>query len=87
MIMLRYMALMSTCLMLIATVVLEPNVLSMLPAWRGPQADQQFYCWLALNCCFAFTSNLSNFLVTKYTSPLTLQVGTTLTAVLSTHIL
>ena len=72
--MLRYMALMSTFIMLVATVFLEPNVLSVLPPWRESGV---FYSWLALNCCFAFVSNLSNFLVTKYTSPLTIQVRLT----------
>lgn len=69
---LRYMALLSTFIMLVATGFLEPDVLSVLPPWRGSGA---FYGMFALNCCFAFSSNLGNFLVTKYTSPLTIQVG------------
>ena len=71
MVMLRYMALLSTFIMALATAFLEPDVLSLLPPWRESGA---FYGWLVLNCCFAFVSNLSNFLVTKYTSPLTIQV-------------
>jgi multidrug transporter EmrE-like cation transporter len=34
----------------------------------------QFFFILALNCLLAFSVNLTNFLVTKCTSPLTLQV-------------
>lgn len=71
MVMMRYMALMSTFVMLVATSCLEPDVFSKLPAWRSSGA---FYGMLALNCGFAFISNLSNFFVTKYTSPLTIQV-------------
>lgn len=69
---LRYMALLSTFIMLVATGFLEPDVFSVLPPWRE---SGSFYGMLVLNCCFAFTSNLGNFLVTKYTSPLTIQVN------------
>jgi hypothetical protein len=34
-----------------------------------------FAWWLICNCTLAYAVNLTNFLVTKYTSALTLQVG------------
>jgi drug/metabolite transporter (DMT)-like permease len=37
-------------------------------------ADPSFVWWLAFNCFMAYAVNLTNFLVTKYTSALTLQV-------------
>jgi hypothetical protein len=70
---LRYMALFATCTLALATVWLEGDVLRTLPALSEPHA-RGFYVGLALNCFCAFASNLTNFLVTKYTSPLTLQV-------------
>jgi len=41
--------------------------------------DQRFFWILLLNCAIAYLVNLTNFLVTKCTSPLTLQVRGTFT--------
>lgn len=38
-------------------------------------ADPHFFWWLLTNSCLAYAVNLTNFLVTKFTSALTLQVG------------
>ncbi len=67
---LRYMAVMASVLLLVATAALERDVLSALPPWA---ASRGFYSWLAVNCSFAFATNLSNFVVIKLTSPLTMQ--------------
>ncbi len=39
-----------------------------------PQDNPNFAWWMVLNALFAYLTNLFNFLVTKYTSALTLQV-------------
>ena len=65
------MAVMASVLLLLATAALERDVLSALPPWS---AGRGFYCWLTINCSFAFATNLSNFIVIKHTSPLTMQV-------------
>ena len=72
-VMLRYMAVMASGMLLLATVALERDVLAALPPWQGPDADFAFYAWLTINCGFAFATNLFNFVVVKYTSPLTMQ--------------
>ncbi len=41
-----------------------------------------FYLWLAANSALAYAVNLTNFMVTKYTSALTLQVGKVCVAIL-----
>lgn len=39
------------------------------------QQSPSFLWWLMGNSCLAYAVNLTNFMVTKYTSALTLQVG------------
>mgnify|MGYP001806822581 CR=1 FL=1 len=39
------------------------------------QAKPGFFWTLLINSCMAYAVNLTNFMVTKYTSALTLQVG------------
>ena len=51
------------------------NVLSNGSTWYRYTTESPFFFWvLLLNCVIAFSVNLTNFLVTKCTSPLTLQV-------------
>jgi len=67
-----YMSCFSVLLLLPATAVLEPAALATTRALV--EASPGFFWWLLGNSCLAYAVNLSNFLVTKYTSALTLQV-------------
>lgn len=67
---LRYMAFFATLILLVATAVLERDVLWRLP----PLSSTQFYATLLLNCSLAIASNFLNMLVTKASGPLSLQV-------------
>ncbi len=53
--------------------VLEPDVGSSLPSLNDEHC-LRFYAILGANGALAFLVNLTNFLVTRYTSALTLQV-------------
>ena len=68
---LHYMAPISLVVLLPATLYLEPDVFQQVSQKRS---DVFFVMFLALNASLAYFVNLLNFLVTKYTSPLTLQV-------------
>lgn len=68
---LRYMAPISLGVLVPATVFLEPTVFEIVSASR---ADVFFIAFLSLNAALAYFVNLLNFLVTKHTSALTLQV-------------
>ena len=68
---LRYMAPISLGVLLPATLVLEPGVFQQVSQSR---TDAFFIVFLALNAALAYFVNLLNFLVTKHTSALTLQV-------------
>ena len=68
---LRYMAPVSLGVLVPATIVLEPGVFEIVSASR---ADMFFVVFLSLNAALAYFVNLLNFLVTKHTSALTLQV-------------
>lgn len=68
---LRYMAPLSLGVLIPATLFLEPGVFELVSASRG---DMFFVIFLSLNAALAYFVNLLNFLVTKYTSALTLQV-------------
>lgn len=68
---LRYMAPISLGVLLPATFYLEPGVFHMVSQNR---TDVFFVVFLALNASLAYFVNLLNFLVTRYTSALTLQV-------------
>jgi hypothetical protein len=70
---LLYMSGLSVVLLLPAAIILEPSSF-------GQAADMVlnkpgFAWWLVCNCSLAYAVNLTNFLVTKYTSALTLQVS------------
>ena len=55
-----------------ATVIMEPMAFGV---FYQNCSESPFFFWvLLLNCAIAFSVNLTNFLVTKCTSPLTLQV-------------
>jgi drug/metabolite transporter (DMT)-like permease len=67
-----YMSCFSVLLLLPATAVLEPTAFATTRALM--EASPGFFWWLLGNSCLAYAVNLTNFLVTKYTSALTLQV-------------
>ncbi|KAK1692350.1 hypothetical protein QYE76_009047 [Lolium multiflorum] len=69
---LRYMAPVAVVLLVPATLIMEPDALSAAAALA--RADPSFVWMLLLNSSLAYLVNLTNFLVTKHTSPLTLQV-------------
>ena len=68
---LRYMAPISLAVLIPATIILEPGVFELVSASKS---DLFFIMFLSLNAALAYFVNLLNFLVTKYTSALTLQV-------------
>jgi hypothetical protein len=70
---LRYMAPVAVVLLVPATLIMEPDALSAAAALA--RADPSFVWMLLLNSSLAYLVNLTNFLVTKHTSPLTLQVS------------
>eukprot|EP00775_Hariotina_reticulata_P001274 gene1274-1614_t len=67
-----YMSSFSVLLLLPATVVLEPGAFAQVHSLV--RATPSFFWYLLANSCAAYAVNLTNFLVTKYTSALTLQV-------------
>ena len=69
---LMYMSPISLLLLSAAVIFLEPDAFEALFS-HGTESNN-FYFFLAINCILAFCVNLTNFLVTKCTSPLTLQV-------------
>lgn len=69
---LMYMAPIATVFLVPTVMALEPD--SMAEAAHMLATKQGFAALLALNCFCAFFANLLNFLVTKHTSALTLQV-------------
>lgn len=68
---LRFMSPISLAVLLPAVWVLEPGVVTLLSESRH---DYFFIMFLSVNAMLAYFVNLLNFLVTKYTSALTLQV-------------
>lgn len=68
---LKYMSPIAMTVLLPATWVLEPDVFALL---RDSRRDYFFIAFLSLNAVLAYFVNLLNFLVTRYTSALTLQV-------------
>lgn len=69
---LLYMAPIAVILILPATIIMEKNVISVTLALA--REDSKFILYLLFNSSLAYFVNLTNFLVTKYTSALTLQV-------------
>jgi multidrug transporter EmrE-like cation transporter len=69
---LLYMAPIAVVVLLPATLLLEPNVLGI--TIRQAQVDPGIVFLLLVNSSMAYFVNLTNFLVTKHTSALTLQV-------------
>mmetsp|Transcript_26790 Transcript_26790/g.68228 ORF Transcript_26790/g.68228 Transcript_26790/m.68228 type:complete len:345 (+) Transcript_26790:130-1164(+) len=67
-----YMSAVSVVLLTGMTVVLEPNALTQ--AAKLYAADSSFATYMVINAALAYFTNLLNFVVTKYTSALTLQV-------------
>lgn len=69
---LLYMSPIAVLVLLPATLLMEPNVLEV----TVPLGKEHKFMWLLLlvNSVMAYAANLSNFLVTKHTSALTLQV-------------
>lgn len=67
-----YMSPIAVLVLLPAALIMEPNVLEATLAL----GKQHKFLWvlLILNSTLAYSANLSNFLVTKHTSALTLQV-------------
>lgn len=71
---LLYMAPVAVVLLLPATLFMEENVVGKTIALA--REDFKIIWYLLFNSCLAYFVNLTNFLVTKHTSPLTLQVRT-----------
>lgn len=71
---LLYMAPVAVVLLLPATLFMEENVVGKTIALA--REDFKIVWYLLFNSCLAYFVNLTNFLVTKHTSPLTLQVRT-----------
>ena len=69
---LLYMAPIACCVLLPAAIFLEPGVFEV--ASKNATDKPHFLLILALNCFTAYFVNVTNFLVTKHTSALTLQV-------------
>lgn len=69
---LLYMAPIAVVVLLPATLILEPNVLGITVALA--RRDMRIVYYLLFNSGLAYCVNLTNFLVTKHTSALTLQV-------------
>ncbi|KAL1152961.1 hypothetical protein V6Z11_A09G144400 [Gossypium hirsutum] len=69
---LLYMSPIAVLVLVPAVIIMEPNVLEVILSL----GKQHRYMWLLLfiNSTMAYSANLSNFLVTKHTSALTLQV-------------
>lgn len=69
---LLYMSPIAVLVLLPAALIMEPNVLDV----TLELGRKHKYMWLLLllNSTMAYSANLTNFLVTKHTSPLTLQV-------------
>jgi hypothetical protein len=63
----------SVLLLLPATAILEPAAFAQTHGLVA--ASPGFLVWLLVNSTMAYAVNLTNFMVTKYTSALTLQVG------------
>lgn len=69
---LLFMSPVALLVLVVATVVMEPTAFGV---FYQNCSESPFFFWvLLLNCVIAFSVNLTNFLVTKCTSPLTLQV-------------
>ncbi|XP_044953993.1 probable sugar phosphate/phosphate translocator At3g11320 [Hordeum vulgare subsp. vulgare] len=69
---LRYMAPVAVVLLVPATLMMEPDALG---AAAALARDDPSFVWMLIgNSSLAYLVNLTNFLVTKHTSPLTLQV-------------
>ncbi|XP_039114889.1 probable sugar phosphate/phosphate translocator At3g11320 [Dioscorea cayenensis subsp. rotundata] len=66
------MALIAVFFLLPATIFMEPNVLAITVTLA--REDKKIICFLLFNSSMAYFVNLTNFLVTKHTSALTLQV-------------
>ncbi|OAY74297.1 probable sugar phosphate/phosphate translocator At3g11320 [Ananas comosus] len=69
---LLYMAPVAVVLLLPATIIMEENVVGITLALA--REDFKIIWYLLFNSCLAYFVNLTNFLVTKHTSALTLQV-------------
>lgn len=69
---LLYMAPIAVLLLLPATIYMEENVVGITVALA--REDFKIIVYLLFNSCLAYFVNLTNFLVTKHTSALTLQV-------------
>lgn len=69
---LRYMAPVAVILLVPATLIMEREALGVVATLA--REDPSFIWILICNSSLAYFVNLTNFLVTKHTSPLTLQV-------------
>ncbi|GLT66965.1 hypothetical protein SLA2020_393030 [Shorea laevis] len=69
---LMYMAPVAVLFLLPAALIMEEGVIGITIALA--RDDQKFFFYLLFNSALAYFVNLTNFLVTKHTSPLTLQV-------------
>lgn len=70
---LRYMTPIASAALMLLVAVMEPDIADSLPH-VGDEHWVRFYVILSANGALAFLVNLTNFLVTRYTSALTLQV-------------
>jgi hypothetical protein len=69
---LLYMSPIAVLVLLPAALIIEPNVLDV--TLELGRKHQYMWLLLLLNSTMAYSANLTNFLVTKHTSALTLQV-------------
>lgn len=69
---LRYMAPVALTVLIPATLILEPGVFQVV--MQRAAAEPRFVAVIAINSALAYFVNLFNFVVTKYTGALTLQV-------------
>lgn len=72
---LKHMTPIAAIVLMVMVVFLEPDITDSIPRYDSP-AFASFASIMLLNGLLSFLVNLSNFLVTNYTSPLTLQVRT-----------
>uniref|UniRef100_A0A8I6XSR3 Uncharacterized protein n=1 Tax=Hordeum vulgare subsp. vulgare TaxID=112509 RepID=A0A8I6XSR3_HORVV len=80
---LQYMAPVAVVLLVPATLMMEPDALG--AAVELAREDPSFVWMLIGKSSLAYLLNLTNFLVTKHTSPLTLQVRPANHGALSAH--
>ena len=70
---LKHMTPIAAIVLMVMVAILEPDITDSIPRYGSPHFTP-FAVLMLINGLLSFLVNLSNFLVTNYTSPLTLQV-------------